>query len=431
MEPGRTAERSLLVDCLCSVLSRHEPHEWRIRTGDFWCHVRLPEAPSRIQGWKLRVSATPLSAPLVLAQTAEILAAHRCPFKFAGTLARVAELCSRGTGRSSGGKFVTVYPAGDDDWLRALAEEPHRATEGLPGPGILSDRPYRPGSLVHYRFGAFHGVPVLGNEASYEVMLMAPDGSLDRDRRDAWFSPPPWAPRDPFTGQRPEPPAPGGATPRPVRLDDRYVVRHAFTGGVHRATDERDGGEWGPPMALAERLAVGLVGLVELVHREGFVLRDFNPNNVMVTEDHELRLIDLELLARPGERVVHAHTPGYAAPEQAAARTSDRCPGPATDLYGLGAALLHLLTGVDPLVAPDDPPARPYRQRIAGLLGHLCRDNSAARRFAPLVLELLHEQPGLRPDLAEVRRALTCRALPTASAVSVPQVVADPLRHPE
>ena len=501
MKAGPTAERSLLVDCVRSVLTRHEGNDWQIKPGEFWCHVRLPDAPPRIQGWKLHVSATPLSAPLVLAQTADVLASHRVPFKFAGTLARVAELCSRRTDRGSGGKFITVYPDGPYDQLRALADELHLATEGLPGPGILSDRPYRPGSLVHYRFGAFHGVPMLGNEASYEAMLMAPDGSLDRDRREAWFCPPPWAPRDPFTGQRPESPRPEGAAARPVRLDDRYVVRevvrHAFTGGVYRATDERDGagvivkqarphtgatatgedvrdarrheaamlerfassgrtprpvglfeqqgdvflvqeaiagvtlrhwvaenltydedgGEWGLSVALAERLALGLVDLVELVHREGFVLRDLNPNNVMVTDDHELRLIDLELLAHPGERVVHAHTPGYAAPEQAGARSGDLCPDLTADLYGLGATLLYLVTGVDPLLAPDDPPARPYRQQLADLLEHLCRDNPTAHRFAPLVLALLHEQPEQRPRLAEVRSALTGESPPESRSV--------------
>ncbi|ANP51585.1 class IV lanthionine synthetase LanL [Streptomyces griseochromogenes] len=505
MKSGPTAESSLLVDCVRSVLARHEPNDWQIRPGVFWCHVRLPDVPSRIQGWKLHISATPLSAPLVLARAADVLAAHRLPFKFAGTLARVAELCSRRTDRGSGGKFITVYPDGHDDRLRALADELHLTTEGLPGPGILSDRPYRPGSLVHYRFGAFNGVPMLGNEASYEAMLMAPDGSLDRDRREAWFCPPSWAPRDPFTGQRPASPDPDRAGARPVRLDDRYVVhevvRHAFTGGVYRATDERDGsrvivkqarphteatatgedvrdarrheaamlehfasfgrtprpvalfeqqgdlflvqeaiagltlrdwvaqnlthddgdgGEWGLTAALAERLAAGLVGLVELVHREGFVLRDLNPNNVMVTEDHELRLIDLELLARPGERVVHAHTPGYAAPEQADARSVDRCPGLTADLYGLGATLLYLVTGVDPLLAPDDPPARPFRRRIASLLESLCRDNPTARRFAPLVLALLHEQPEQRPGLTEVRRALAGQPLPQSPPMLPP-----------
>ena len=69
------------------------------------------------------------------------------------------------------------------------------STEGLPGPGILSDRPYLPGSLLHYRFGAFRGVAMLGNDGSHEAMLVAPDGSLVLDQRKPWFTPPQWAPR--------------------------------------------------------------------------------------------------------------------------------------------------------------------------------------------------------------------------------------------
>ncbi|MFG1880017.1 protein kinase [Sphaerisporangium sp. NPDC049003] len=238
----------------------------------------------------------------------------------------------------------------------------------------------------------------LGNDGTYEAMLVAPDGSLKPDRRQAWFSPPSWAPRDPFTGEPPDQ-GPAGDGQGPVLLNGRYVVRevirHAFGGGVYRATDERTGGQvvvkqarphtvadltgndirvarrhearmlelfepsgatarlvevfeqqgdlflvqeaipgvtlrqwvrdtiepddgegWGLPRETAERIACGLVGLVELAHAKGLVHRDFNPNNIMVTEDGDLRLIDLEMLATPGERVSQAYTPGYAAPEQ-------------------------------------------------------------------------------------------------------------------
>jgi ABC-type multidrug transport system fused ATPase/permease subunit len=49
--------------------------------------------------------------------------------------------------REGAGKFITVYPA-DDAQLVALAEQLHRATEGVPAPAILSDRPYLPGSAA-------------------------------------------------------------------------------------------------------------------------------------------------------------------------------------------------------------------------------------------------------------------------------------------
>ena len=73
-------------------------------------------------------------------------------------------------------------------------------------------------------------------------MLEAPDGRLVLDRREAWFHTPDWAPPDPLT--TPGKPASAG-TGGPVLLNDRYLVtgavRHSFTGGVFRATDQSDG----------------------------------------------------------------------------------------------------------------------------------------------------------------------------------------------
>src|SRR6266545_3884275 len=242
------ADETLLVDCVRSVLNRHAKTDWEVRSDDTSCYVGPLDRRSRAQGWQLHVSATPLSAPLVLARSAEVLIRHDCPFEFTGTVQRVRELVSNSVDRAAGGKFITVYSEGDDDQLRALARELHLATEGLPGPAILSDRRLQPGSLVHYRFGAFGGVPMLGNNGSYDAMLTAPDGSLVPDRQTPWFSPPSWAPRDPFSQEpvtlavrsRESPPSPG-----PVLLNGRYlvreVIRHSYAGGVFRASDQRTG----------------------------------------------------------------------------------------------------------------------------------------------------------------------------------------------
>jgi serine/threonine protein kinase len=472
-----------------SVLARREATDWKVRPGDTWCQVDPPGARSRVQGWKLHVSATSLSAPLVLARSADVLIRYNCPFKFAVTVQRLQELVSRLVDRGGGGKFITAYFEGDDDRLRALAEELHLATDGLPGPGILSDRPYRPGSLVHYRFGVFSGVPALGNDGSYEAMLTAPDGSLVVDKRNAWFSPPSWAPRDPFTDEPAR--SPGGSrptAPKPVLLDGRYVVRevirHAYTGGVYRAMDQHTdttviikqarshtgsnltgqdvrhlrrheaemlrqfessgmtprlvglfeqqgdlflvqeeipgvtlhqwasknatpGDTWGPAPTEAERIAHGLVDLMDRVHARGFVLRDFNPSNVMITDDGDLRLIDLELLAPTGEPAIRAFTPGYAAPEQTDASAVVVAHDPEADLYSLGATLFHLVSGVVPSLVADEPKVRTNQERIRAWLERLSDDNAAARRFAPIIVALLHADPARRPSLAAVRDLLT------------------------
>jgi hypothetical protein len=488
---------TLLVDGLRAVLDRCGAEDWRVRPGRFWCHAEPPGGSPGVQGWKLHLSATPLSAPLVLARATDVLVRHRCPFKFAPTLRLVQELGSRRCVRGAGGKFLTVYPDRHGDELRALAAELHRVTEGLPGPGILSDRPFRPGSLVHYRFGTFTGVPVLGNDGTREAMLIAPDGNLVPDQRKPWFSPPSWAPPDPFG---PLPP-PGATSAGAVHLNGRYlvreVIRHAFTGGVYRATDEvtgetvvlkqarphagadltgrdardvrrhegamlelfgrsgltprllemfeqqgdlflaqeavpgvtlrqwvpdsiepDDGGAWGNSPVTVARMAGTLVDLVALVHDQGLVLRDLGPNNVMVTPDGELRLIDLELLARPGERVTTAYTPAYVAPELAGLPPIAPAPEQAADLFSLGATLFYLVTGTDPLLPQDEPRARPHQERIASWLRRVACGNEAARRLAPVIVALLREDPARRPGLQAVRAGLASPSGPAPTAVA-------------
>ncbi|OAR22607.1 hypothetical protein A8W25_23625 [Streptomyces sp. ERV7] len=448
-----------------------------------------------MQGWKLHISATPLSAPLVLARSADVLIRNGCAFKFAGTVARVGELVSHRFDRAGGGKFLTIYPDGDDDLL-TLAEQLHEVTEGLPGPGILSDRPCFPGSLVHYRFGAFGGVRVLDNDGIQAAMLVAPDGTLVPDQRKPWFSPPIWAPSDPFARDTPK--ARPAGVPKPVLLNGRYlvreVIRHSYAGGVYRASDEATGAEviikqarphtaanllgedvrdlrrreatmlkrfssspltprcdglfdqqgevflvqeaisgsalrdwvlnnirlddtgtWGPPPETVDRMALGLVDLVELAHAEGLVLRDFNPNNVMVTDDGELRLIDLEMIVEPGARVFRVHTPGYGAPEQVNAPSFGPAPGQTADLFSLGATLFYLVSGADPLLSADRPATRTERERAENWLRHLAPGNAAARRCAPIILALLDDDPERRPSLAAVREFFTGRLGRTAT----------------
>ncbi|MEC3992480.1 hypothetical protein VSR01_02530 [Actinacidiphila sp. DG2A-62] len=174
-----------------AVVRTGEHRTWSMRTGETWCHVEPSDAPRRRQGWKLHVSATRLSFPEVLHRTAEVLVDAGCAFKFARSLDLVQEMTSHRYDRAQCGKVITVYPA-DDARLAALAQALDEATAGLPGPAVLSDRPWRPGSLVHLRYGAFDGTPVLTNEGSFEVMLRDPAGRAVRDARKPWFTPPAW-----------------------------------------------------------------------------------------------------------------------------------------------------------------------------------------------------------------------------------------------
>jgi class IV lanthipeptide synthase len=497
----------LLEEVLKAALARTGTSGWVVDAGDFWCRVTPPRHRLRPAGWKLHVSATQLSAPVVLARVAQVLAGHGCAFKFARCLDRLGELLSNRCDRGLGGKFITVYPD-DDEQARRLAMELDRATDGLPGPAILSDQPLRPGSLVHYRYGVFSG-SVLNNDGSFQSVLVGPDGQSLMDERRAWFSPPAWV-----SPLFPRPPSQESGIPAQVLIGDRFLVhravRHSYRGGVYRATDQHRGTEvilkqarpyvmswltgtdardtlrheaemldllggsglaprklalmthqqhlflaqelvpgvtlrrwvrdravreWqgrGAPPAEAVELAGQLVDLVVRVHALDVVLRDLSPSNVMVTPEGRLRLIDLEQAYRTGSRAVRGFTPAYAAPEQLDAPTFGPVEEATADLYGLGATILWLAGGVDPLLIADDPACRSNHERVSRLVHRMAEDMPSVRRLAPLVLGLTHDDPAGRWSLARASAFLGSEPTPLSPAVrpavEVDRLLTDGLR---
>ena len=104
------------------------------------------------------------------------------------------------------------------------------------------------------------------------------------------------------------------------------------------------------------RLMMQLVGAVAHAHEHLLVHRDIKPSNVMVTADGTVKLLDFgvaKLIAKDGdtgaltEPYDRVLTPQYASPEQAQGKAITI----ATDVYGLGATLFRMLTGVAPFEA--------------------------------------------------------------------------------
>ncbi|WP_141583725.1 class IV lanthionine synthetase LanL [Actinomadura sp. WMMA1423] len=253
-----------LLDVLDRALTAADgPARWTTARSGMWAQVRPEGGECPAQGWKLHVSATPASAEQVLARSLPVLLAGRSLFKFAATRDHVAAMNARNTSRGHSGKFITVYPVNDDEAVR-LAAELHVATAGLPGPRILSDRPYGPGSLVHYRYGAFVEVRRITNDGFYAWVILDPDGNPVEDRRGATYTPPSWAvcpfPKDvppaeaengadasggTENGQKIAPAQNGAENRKGVLIGSRFTVheaiRHTNKGGVYRATDTRTG----------------------------------------------------------------------------------------------------------------------------------------------------------------------------------------------
>ncbi|MGZ5405506.1 MAG: serine/threonine protein kinase, partial [Nocardioides sp.] len=77
-----------------------------------------------------------------------------------------------------------------------------------------------------------------------------------------------------------------------------------------------------------------LVSVLGYLHRQGWLHLDVKPSNVVVQSGRAI-LIDLSLVARPGDGRPHAGTDGYLGPEQVTGVGLTT----ATDVFGLGVTL--------------------------------------------------------------------------------------------
>ncbi|MEX2466564.1 MAG: serine/threonine-protein kinase [Gemmatimonadota bacterium] len=109
------------------------------------------------------------------------------------------------------------------------------------------------------------------------------------------------------------------------------------------------------------RLFLKVCRAVAYAHRSLVVHRDLKPDNILVTEDGEVRLLDFGIAKvleddEPGDTLTRTAfrvmTPGHASPEQVRGEPV----GTATDVYSLGLILYQLLAGVRPYEVSNRSP---------------------------------------------------------------------------
>lgn len=131
-----------------------------------------------------------------------------------------------------------------------------------------------------------------------------------------------------------------------------YLVMSYLEGLTLKDYLARQGGQIPFPQALA--ILMPVMDALRAVHQVGLLHRDISPDNIFLTRDRQVKLIDFGA----ARAALGAHSrslsvilkPGYAPPEQYGTQGRQ---GPWTDVYAVGATLYQMLTGEMPPEAPD------------------------------------------------------------------------------
>lgn len=125
-----------------------------------------------------------------------------------------------------------------------------------------------------------------------------------------------------------------------------YIVMEYLDGETLTAYLEREGKI---PINQAIEMLTPVIHSLEAVHQAGVIHRDIAPDNIMITKDGQVKLIDFG--AARYATTSHSRSltviikPGYSPEEQYRSRGDQ---GPHTDVYSLGAVLYRMVTGITP-----------------------------------------------------------------------------------
>jgi serine/threonine protein kinase len=178
----------------------------------------------------------------------------------------------------------------------------------------------------------------------------------------------------------------------------------------------------------AAEVGLSIAGALATAHAAGIVHRDVKPRNILLPGDPAAMLTDFGIATSSGDDAITDEgvligSPAYMSPEQARGER----PGPAGDLWSLGATLYLAVEGRPPFDGGS-----PVGTLVAVMLTDPA-EPGAAGPLRDLVCALLTKEPASRPSMAEVCDTLAevargaepaVTAVPTATVALQPAVAA-------
>ena len=148
-------------------------------------------------------------------------------------------------------------------------------------------------------------------------------------------------------------------------------------------------------------ILIDMAVALEHVHDSGFIHLDFKPENVLVTRNGLVRLVDFDLAQAKPEKPLklskNPGTPAYMAPEQLTREGVDE----RTDIFAFGVSAYELVAGQKPF--PGDTPDEILRRQMDGSLKSLIELNPAIPPgLSKLVMKCIDRDPANRYPIMSV-----------------------------
>ncbi|MFE5633051.1 class III lanthionine synthetase LanKC [Streptomyces sp. NPDC056543] len=224
-------------DSLYPAATLPVPEGWTShRTGD-WLALRPVGGTLPSQGWKIHVSACLDNAERVLDTVRNHCLRHEVAFKFVPSRYLLHQRNAKYADRAASGKFITVYPA-DEEQCERLATDLAHLLEGEPGPYILSDLRWGRGP-VHLRYGSFTRRHCYDEHGELRPALEDGSGTLVPDQRGPVFRVPGWVAPPPFL--RPHLDARAAVTVQEMPYEIEKALHFSNGGGVYEARHRETG----------------------------------------------------------------------------------------------------------------------------------------------------------------------------------------------